>query len=372
MDSAQLNLAELTEALNRSTAELVKAKFPTFSNFVGGVKALTVSDVVENPRARAIWLSKLETLKDGLRTAVALEFSTIPLYLTALWSIIDQANPVAKSIRAVVHEEMLHLSLLCNLLAGLCEEPRLTGTIVPVYPARLPGGVHPELLLQLQGYGPSALATFMEIERPDKAIPIRDEPDQSFPDHDETIGRFYSALLANFEALDPPLLPDRQIAGPFTWFVMTEIAHVQEAIGLIMAQGEGAANVPYSRYPRYLSHYYRFKSMDMGVELKWDDAAKILIKGTALPQPSVYTLAPAPRHGYGLAAPPAVRTASEKFDRTYSAMLRLLEASWQDSGDKSFVRALEHMFDLAGLARILMQTATPDGRGHCPTFLYQP
>jgi len=372
MDDGARDLAELTEALNRSTAELTEAKFPTFSNFAGGVKALAASDVVENAVARAIWLSKLETLKDGLRTAVALEFATIPPYLTALWSIIDQAHPIAKSIRAVVHDEMLHLSLLCNLLAGLGEEPRLTGDIVPVYPSRLPGGVHPELLLQLEGYGPSALERFMEIERPEKAIPIQGEPDQTFPDHDETIGRFYAALLANFEALDPPLLPDRQIAGPFTWFVMTEIAHVHEAIGLIMAQGEGAAGVPYTRYPRYLSHYYRFKSMAMSVELKWDDVAKVLIKGAALPQPSVYTLAPAPKHGHRLAAPPAVRIASEKFEQTYSAMLRLLEASWQDSGDKSFVRALEHMFDLAGLARVLMQAATPDGRGHCPTFIYRP
>lgn len=372
MDGAALNLAQLTEALNLSTAELTKAKFPTFSNFAGGVKALAASDSVENAVERAVWLSKLETLKVALRTAVALEFATIPPYLTTLWSIIDQGHPVAKSIRAVVHEEMLHLSLLCNLLAGLGEEPRLTGAIVPAYPSHLPGGVHPELLLQLEGYGPSALDTFMEIERPEKAIPIKDEPDQAFPDHDETIGRFYTALLANFEALDPPLLADRQIAGPFTWFVMTEIGHVREAIGLIMAQGEGAAGVPYARYPRYLSHYYRFKSMAMRVELKWDDVAKVLVKGVALPQPSVYTLAPAPKHGYGLAAPPAVRNASEKFEQTYSAMLRLLEASWQDSGDKSFVRALESMFDLAGLARVLMQTATPDGRGHCPTFRYRP
>ena len=372
MDRAAQDLSELTKALKRSTAESVELQLPEFSKLEidGGGQAK--SDVAEDVVAKEDRLLKIDLLEKALRTAVELEFATIPPYLTALWSIIDQAHPVAKSIRAVVHEEMLHLSILCNLLAGLGEEPRLTGVVVPAYPSRLPGGVHPELLIALEGYGTSALSAFMELERPEKPIPIKDEPAEVFPEEDDTIGAFYAAMLANFEALDPLLSPDRQIAGPFTWFVMTEIAHVREAIGLIMAQGEGAVGTPYTRYPRYLSHYYRFKSMVMGVHLVWDEKAKILVKGDPVPTPSVYTLAPAPKQGYGLASPPAVRKASEQFERTYSAMLRLLEASWQDSGDKSFVRALEHMFDLAGLARTLMQTSTPDGRGHCPTFHYRP
>ena len=368
MDRAAPDLSELTEALRRSTAESAHATLSALATFdVGGVERTTTAIDEKAPTDP----DKLELLKRALRTAVELEFATIPPYLTSLWSIIDQAHPVAKSIRAVVHEEMLHLSILCNLLAGLGEEPRLTGAVVPTYPSRLPGGVQPELVIALEGYGPSALETFMELERPEKPIPIKDEPPEVFPDEHDTIGVFYAALLANFEALDPTLSPERQIAGPFTWFVMTDIAHVREAIGLIMAQGEGAVGIPYTRYPRYLSHYYRFKSMRMGVQLIWDETARMLVKGDPVHAPSVYALAPAPKYGYGLAASPSVRDAGEQFERTYSAMLRLLEASWQDSGDKSFVRALEHMFDLASLARILMQTSTPDGRGHCPTFHYR-
>ena len=372
------NLSELTDALERSTATIVEAKQPKISTLelskfsTHGIDDKDHIDIIEGGVTAATRQSKIDILKEALRAAVQIEFATIPPYLTALWSIIDQTYPIAKSIRAVVHEEMLHLSLICNLLAGLGEEPRLTGAAVPSYPTRLPGGVHPELLLKLEGYGPSAIATFMELERPEKPIPIKDEPDEVFPCEDETIGRFYTALLANFEALNPPLSPDRQIAGPFAWFVMTEIAHVREAIGLIMAQGEGAVDVPYTRYPQYLSHYYRFKSIAMGVQLVWDKKENVLRKGDPLPHPSVYTIAPPPKNGYGRASPPAVCTASEQFERTYSAMLRLLEAAWQDSGNKSFVRALEHMFDLAELARTLMQTSTPDGRGHCPTFHYRP
>jgi rubrerythrin len=315
--------------------------------------------------------SPVEVIKDALRGAVQLEFATIPLYLTALWSIIDQAHPVAKSIRAVAHEEMLHLSLLCNLLSALGERPILTGSVVPRFPTRLPGGVHKELELRLEGYGPSALRTFMEIERPEKPIPIFDDPEETFPEEDTTIGEFYEALLEGFRKLDLAFDPKRQIAGPFTWFVMTNVEQVEKAISLIMAQGEGARGVPYTRYPRYLSHYYRFKSLAMLTELHWDEQAKKLRKGAPIPPPSVFTLAPASPDGYGAAAPGALRAANDRFEESFSQMLRLLEGSWLEGGDKSFLRALELMFDLGSHAQAMMRIGTPDGRGYCPCFRYR-
>src|SRR6267142_746958 len=44
----------------------------------------------------------LEWLELALQSAVSVEFSTIPPYLSALWSIKDQTHPVAASIRNVV------------------------------------------------------------------------------------------------------------------------------------------------------------------------------------------------------------------------------------------------------------------------------
>lgn len=314
----------------------------------------------------------LDVIKHALRGALQLEFATVPLYLTALWSIIDQAHPVARSIRAVAHEEMLHLSLICNLLSALGERPVLTGSVVPKFPGRFPGGVHQELELYLEGYGPKALQTFMEIERPEKPIPIIGEPIERFPEEDTTIGEFYEAILEAIKKLNPPLDPKRQIAGPFTWFVMTKIEHVEEAITLIMAQGEGAHGVPFSRYPQYLSHYYRFKSLEMLTELHWDESAKALRKGDAIPPPSVFTLAPASPNGYGPATPRALRNANDCFEENYSKMLRLLEESWLEGGDKSFVQALELMLELGALAQTMMRIGTPDGRGYCPSFRYRP
>ncbi|OMC15786.1 hypothetical protein A5736_01430 [Mycobacterium sp. SP-6446] len=303
-----------------------------------------------------------------------IEFVTIPLYLTALWSIIDQAHPVAKSMRAVVHEEMLHLALLCNLLSALGERPVLTGAVVPQFPRRLPGDVHPELELQLLGYGPDALKTFMEIERPEVPTRIKDEPLETFPvEGDKTIGAFYSTLIASIKDKPLKLNPKWQIAGPFAWLVMTDLNDVEEALTLIMEQGEGATGgVPYRRGPQYLSHYYRFKSLAMLTELVWDEENKELCKARPIPAPPVFTLAPASPNGYGLAAPQEVRKASEKFEATYSQMLRFLEGSWLEGGDKSFMRALELMFDLGSLAQTIMHIGTPDGRGYCPSFRYCP
>lgn len=307
-----------------------------------------------------------------MRAALRLEFATIPPYLTALWSIIDQAHPVAISIRAIAHEEMLHLSLLCNLLSALDERPILTGEAVPRFPSRLPGGVHPEIELRLEGYGPRALETFMEIERPEVATPIDGEALEKFPVEDVTIGEFYEELLQGIKRLNPTLDPRRQIAGPFTWFVMTKLDDVEQAIKLIMAQGEGARGVPFPKYKHHLSHYYRFKSLKLLTTLEWDEGAKILRKKGPIPAPAVFTLAPPSPEGYGPATPRELRAASDRFEKTYSQMLRLLEESWLEGGDKSFLRALELMFELGPCAQAIMRIGTPDGRGYCPSFRYLP
>ncbi len=383
-EAVQFDLKELTERLEAAarrpvipeTIEL--GRRPSFgADASKKILEKVVDDAVKEAVARTTPASlvpppTIDDLKEALRAAIQVEFATIPLYLTALWSIIDQAHPVAKSIRAVAHEEMLHLSLLCNLLSALGERPILTGAVVPRFPGRFPGGVHPELELRLEGYGPSSLATFMEIERPETPIQIDDDPLEEFPPEDKTIGRFYIALIEVFKKLNPKLDPRWQIAGPFTWFVMTKLEHVEEALTVIMAQGEGANGLPYPRYAKYLSHYYRFKSLDMQTELVWDPMEKKLRRGKPIPQPPVFTLAPASPNGYGLAAPRALREASDRFETTYSRMLRLLEGSWLEGGDKSFIKALELMFDLGSLAQAMMHIGTPDGRGYCPSFRYRP
>jgi hypothetical protein len=309
----------------------------------------------------------------SLHFAVQVEFATIPLYLTALWSIIDQTHLVAKTIRAVVHEEMLHLSLLCNLLSALGERPVLTGSKVPTFPGYLPSDIHKDLELRLLGYGPEALDMFMHIERPDTPTEIEGEKPDQFDKADRTIGSFYETLIKSVKGKTLDLDPKCQIAGPFSWLVITDLNDVEDALKLIMEQGEGApGGLPYSRSPRYLSHFYRFKSLALQHSLFWDVGKQKLVKKSPIPAPPVFTLAPAPVGEYGLAAPRALRKASEKFETTFSQMLRLLEGSWLEGGHKSYMKAIELMFDLGPLAQTMMHIGTPDGRGHCPSFRYRP
>src|SRR4051794_4535150 len=63
----------------------------------------------------------IDWVREGLQVAIELEWGTIPPYLYAWWSI-DTRNDgdpddVAGAFRRIVIEEMLHMSIACNLLA---------------------------------------------------------------------------------------------------------------------------------------------------------------------------------------------------------------------------------------------------------------
>src|ERR1051325_9271608 len=87
---------------------------------------------------------KLDTVDDlriALGNAMKLELSTIPPYLTALYSIKDGYNaPIAANIRTIVIQEMLHLSLAGNILNAVSGKPDVP-SIVPRYPGPLPMGI---------------------------------------------------------------------------------------------------------------------------------------------------------------------------------------------------------------------------------------
>ena len=55
-------------------------------------------------------------LHKNLQTAIELEHSTIPPYLAAYFTINDKTNAFAtETIRSVFMEEMLHMSLACQV-----------------------------------------------------------------------------------------------------------------------------------------------------------------------------------------------------------------------------------------------------------------
>ena len=116
-------------------------------------------------------------LKESLQAAIEVEFFTIPPYLCAWWSIKDSNHPVYESIREIViSEEMLHFGLMCNMLTGLGEVPKLNVRAnVPTYPNNLPGNISPELIVPLQGLSDESLDAFRAIEFPENGSVVEND-----------------------------------------------------------------------------------------------------------------------------------------------------------------------------------------------------
>ncbi|MCI5221924.1 MAG: hypothetical protein D3924_04450, partial [Candidatus Electrothrix sp. AR4] len=64
-----------------------------------------------------------ELVQRYAQTAVAVEFYTLPFYITAMSSIKNQDNEASKIIQSVIVEEMLHLQLTANLCVALDTAP---------------------------------------------------------------------------------------------------------------------------------------------------------------------------------------------------------------------------------------------------------
>ncbi|NEO02042.1 MAG: hypothetical protein F6K50_43715, partial [Moorea sp. SIO3I7] len=91
------------------------------------------------------YIKTVEKLHEYLKYAMQVEHSTIPPYLTALYSLKPGSNLEAfHMIRAVVVEEMLHLTLAANVFNAVGGD--MTGVLtnldfIPTYPTKLPGGI---------------------------------------------------------------------------------------------------------------------------------------------------------------------------------------------------------------------------------------
>jgi hypothetical protein len=83
---------------------------------------MNIQQLMNVPKeARGTWW-----LRTSLQRAIELEFSTIPPYLCAMWSIrTGRTDPVYQIIETVVKQEMLHMGLACNMLVAIDGRPRI-------------------------------------------------------------------------------------------------------------------------------------------------------------------------------------------------------------------------------------------------------
>src|SRR5215831_15784418 len=102
-------------------------------------------------------ITTLSDLQDALQTAMQLEFSTIPPYLCAQWSINSDPSDVADMIEGIVVQEMYHFALAGNMLTAIGGVPNIANAaFIPIYPTNvLPGGIPQKLAVDLQPLGPS-------------------------------------------------------------------------------------------------------------------------------------------------------------------------------------------------------------------------
>ncbi|MCS3869584.1 hypothetical protein J3D55_002500 [Chryseobacterium ginsenosidimutans] len=109
-------------------------------------------------------------LQDLLQTAILIEHSTIPPYLTALYSIKDGTNILASQIiRSVAVEEMLHMIMVCNVMNAVSIQPSVNRPQnYPSYPMKLPMNV--DFFVGLETFSSNSIATFIAIESPSSPL----------------------------------------------------------------------------------------------------------------------------------------------------------------------------------------------------------
>ena len=143
-------------------------------------------------------ITSLPDLQDALQTAIQLEFSTIPPYLCAQWSIDSDPGSVADIIQGIVVQEMYHFALAGNMLTAIGGMPSVANAgFLPKYPTNtLPGGIAQKLAVDLRPFSPAQAEVFMQIEYPEfPPIALARGP--------ATIGAFYETIAKGFAAVNP-------------------------------------------------------------------------------------------------------------------------------------------------------------------------
>jgi hypothetical protein len=329
-----------------------------------------------------------------LETALALEHATIPVYLTAYYSIQSTTNSdAAHIIRVTAVEEMLHLTLVANVLNAVGGSPDLTRAgFVPSYPAHLPDG-EDDFIVDLRSFSPEAVQTFCNIERPRKAPDpgsrlVRSRTDKPMlvasPTGDDirfySIGEFYEEIiegLGRLAATDPELFrgdvsrqvgPEYFYSGGGTIIPVHDLESARRALRYISEQGEGLDGGLYDTDGE-LAHYYRFRQLQIGryyqegdhpdspsgpeLTIDWDKVFKVKANARLSDYPADSELA----------------AAAEAFNADYGAFLALLTKAFNGEPDR-LQEAIWFMFRLRDGFTRLMRNPLPGSNGlhAAPTF----
>ncbi len=318
----------------------------------------------------------------ALQSAVELEHATIPVYLYALYSLDESKNgEIVDILRSVVIEEMLHMTLASNVLNALGGDTQVGNPgFVPPFPGPLPGGVESDLIVHLAPFSMQQLQTFLQIERPEDPLqfPVLTK---STEDNEITIGEFYAAISRAIGQLGDGAFapPPRYQVGPDLMdgaIVVTDVASAQEALQIIIEQGEGTSTSPEEIDGDRVAHYYRFMQIQNG---------KLLVPAPDQPSGWAYAGAPVTLDASGVFAAPtdpgyptpypagsAQAFANDNFNYTYTNLLFALRDLFSGVNDPAQMnRAIGLMMSLKGQAKAMMAGIPNPSVVSGPTFQYQ-
>jgi hypothetical protein len=328
-------------------------------------------------------IEKIEDAIDLLQMAIGIEFSTLPPYLYALYSIRPGSNAEASSrIKAVAIQEMVHMCLACNILNALGTDPILTA---PTYPGPLPGGISgggkDPLIVHLLPFSKDAMTQAMSIEEPEDG-PI-DFPHEKALAMAEptfmTIGQFYHYLDGFLKALPASKwssrrnqIDDRQFL-PGAIFAVNGYAEAHLAIQDIVSEGEGSKTSPLD-FSGEVAHYYRFAEIyNDQILTKANNSTGFAWSGTlGVDWDAVYPAIADPGSHDFSKDPPAARAAQDQCDEAFTRLVQELQKAVTGLSG-SLGNAVRAMFDLRTAARhVLTVPLAVSSQVAGPSFRYRP
>jgi Ferritin-like len=338
-------------------------------------------------------LATVPDLHAALQNAIYLEHSTIPPYLTALATLSGSSPSVEfarTTIRDIVIEEMLHMTLACNVLNAIGGHPVIASPkFIPSYPHELPMGVAGDLVVHLKRYSKLLVEnTFMKIEEPEIPldIPVRATALASTATRPITIGQFYAGIRKILVAHPEIFTGDKhlQVTGfffdPGEDIAVTDLQSALLAIETIVEQGEGTPKSP-ADLQNEIAHFYRFQQLSKGMEIvkdptspikfSFDPTKPLTIDDTAdviqmVDDPELVAYAPADWRAEQL---------SKESDAAYTKILTALHQGFNGKPDK-VNDAVGAMFEFKTIIGELLQqklTSGPNaGQFAGPRYRYLP
>lgn len=315
-----------------------------------------------------------------LQKAVELEHSTIPPYLTALFSLMPGYNDeIRQLIHSIVVQEMLHMTIDGNILIAIGGQPQINSPdFIPQYPGPLPMSIGgKDFIVGIEAFSkPLVLNTFMVIEEPENPIPVKTLAAPAAEPEFATIGEFYDAVKMKIDELGDSIFtvgPDKQVLSwfpPNRLFPIVDRTSAKRGIDIIVVEGEGTSSDPFQT-PGNPAHYYKFGEIYHGRRIIRTPTG-FAWGGDPIPfDPNgVYPMKPNPKLGDFTPGSQAYTRVAE-FSFAYSSLLNALHTAFNGKPDNIDV-AIGLMYELKMLAVSLMQTPANDGTNMTagPSYVY--